>query len=54
MERWATIAALGLVAVGLKKLLMEWTKELAADQAKGKIEGAVAASCEERMGGGLE
>jgi hypothetical protein len=42
----------GETVEGLKKLLMQWAKEQAADYAKGKVKGAVAASCEERMGGG--
>ena len=39
---------------GLKKVLMEWMKQQAMDQAKGwvkgKAKGAVTASCEQSMG----
>ena len=42
----------GEAVEGLKKVLMEWAKEQAVDKVKGKIKGAVAASCMERMGGG--
>ncbi len=44
----------GETVEGLKKVLMGWAKEQAADKAKGKVKGAVAASCEERMGGGAK
>ncbi len=44
----------GETVVGLKKVLFEWMKEQAVDKAKGMVKGAVAASCEERMGGGVK
>jgi transglutaminase-like putative cysteine protease len=39
---------------GLKDLLMRWAVEQAVNKVKGTAKGAIAASCEQRMGGGLQ
>jgi hypothetical protein len=39
---------------GLKDLLMRWAVEQAVNKVKGTAKGAVAASCEQRMGGGFK